>query len=747
MSSILITLKSDLCAGSGESRGNYIDNDIALDDLGLPIIPGRRIKGVLSASADFLLQTLKEMGQSPSDDSSFSFLTQDTINTLFGTPYGPDGILDIQNAVLESSDQMRRWLKSGVPEPLAEATFPDHISDIFSYVRGQTAMENGSAATGSLRFTRVVGRYHPLNETQELRFRAPVDTTGFHKAQLDLLDACCKATRHIGTNRNRGLGNVKMSFEYSEDTLPSAPNLKPLSSCEEEALVKITYRLVLDTPLTVSGTEQSSCEIPARSVIGSLSSQWLQKDGHTANDSMFFDLFLNGTVSWSSLTPCYAGKACRPLPLMISKLKNTKAADGSAMFCNRLSTNAVGLDQKQSSLDGKYLGEGKNRDYYLVDVSHCMEYHHRHARGNGANREDEVLYLQPFVDSDLILSGEVYAPWRLAQDICALLSGARFRFGRSKSTQYGHCSLFGEITMTPVPMDKLTIPVGEPLYAVLESDLVLSENGLFNTSRQAVRNAIKAALPLSDSANKTDYCRFGILSGYHAMWHLQKPRIQTLCAGSVLCFVSKEDASLPRTIRLGEFKQEDMGRIRFYTQQELDAFTSIKEAQPDTRFTEQAESCNAPDLQDAVLIRACKESLSRSINTWYNNEFGNGKTYNPAHFQSGRLRLMLLESNNLKDLIDRIEAIPLSDQPSGGSGRRDLYNKLLKELYGPSPESETDAFLYALKNHCSTNKDRALCQLLDNSSKAQDKLAASWKLPLEVVLYRLHYEEKGGLPS
>lgn len=54
MDVIRITLRSDLCAGNGESRGNAVDIDIVLTADDLPRIPARRLKGCLRAAAEEL---------------------------------------------------------------------------------------------------------------------------------------------------------------------------------------------------------------------------------------------------------------------------------------------------------------------------------------------------------------------------------------------------------------------------------------------------------------------------------------------------------------------------------------------------------------------------------------------------------------------------------------------------------------------------------------------------------------------
>ena len=56
---LTITLKSDLCVGSGYSYAGLIDSDICFDKYGIPYIPARRLKGCLRQSAeDYLLGTI-----------------------------------------------------------------------------------------------------------------------------------------------------------------------------------------------------------------------------------------------------------------------------------------------------------------------------------------------------------------------------------------------------------------------------------------------------------------------------------------------------------------------------------------------------------------------------------------------------------------------------------------------------------------------------------------------------------------
>ncbi|MBR1555514.1 MAG: hypothetical protein IJ644_09005, partial [Oscillospiraceae bacterium] len=52
MSKLEITLKSDLCAASGDGFSSVIDTDVSYDKYGFPVIGGRRLKGCLKQAAE-----------------------------------------------------------------------------------------------------------------------------------------------------------------------------------------------------------------------------------------------------------------------------------------------------------------------------------------------------------------------------------------------------------------------------------------------------------------------------------------------------------------------------------------------------------------------------------------------------------------------------------------------------------------------------------------------------------------------
>lgn len=171
MDVIRITLHSDLCAGNGESRGNAVDTDIVLTAAGLPRIPARRLKGCLRAAAG----ELAALG-----DEAAAYTAE-----LFGDKVGRQGCLWVGDAALPQEAAFTAWLKQN-------PAWADHsrVEQLYTDVRGQTRLKDGVADDGSLRFTRVLGQYDPLDKTKALVFEAPVRLENASPEAVRLLEHC-----------------------------------------------------------------------------------------------------------------------------------------------------------------------------------------------------------------------------------------------------------------------------------------------------------------------------------------------------------------------------------------------------------------------------------------------------------------------------------------------------------------------------------------------------------------------------
>ena len=716
MASIRITLRSDMCAGSGEATGLTVDNDLCMDSSGLPYIPARRIKGCLRQAA----RELEAAGCLPG--------REEQIEALFGNSTGREGCLVLRDAKLLGAEAMEDWLKTSVPEALKLAAAPLNVARQFTCVRGQTKLNNGVAEKGTLRYTRVMERYNTLDDKAETTLEAPVSfrlasetDDAVRKSLAELLRDCCCATRHMGTHRNRGLGHVRVEL-IGQSELEKGQRANKLQASEEDDGKKysIEYRIRLDAPVTLVGCAEELSEIPARSVIGCAAGAYLQ--GGSAEDAAFRDLFLNGTVRWSSLTPVVNGMRTDPTPLMMTYLKNEK------QYKNLLAADPAELEGiKQKSAEGTYSARTEN-GFVITRVESRTLYHH-------STGEDATLYTQSSLDAGMIYGGVVTLPARLKDMVVELLRNARFAFGRSRSAQYAACSLFGEPKAKELTDEKRASEGA--VYVVLQSDLLLSgEDGVFETDDRHVRAALASALGLENELpdGKKDFCQYHTIGGYHSLWQLQRPQLPVTRGGSVYCFKSA-CGELPRQFTLGEYPQEGFGQCRIYTEAEMRSLETITTAPVDIRKAEDANGNWPGKLQSALIVSADREQFRAAVRKKY-HDYSTNKKYRDQIIDRGmigRLRLMLSEAADYSDLRKRTESIRQSDKNSERTvPNAERVAALLTSLYG---ENKSEPSFEPL-----LRDTPALWALTREDGAAMAQLRKRWwKEPLEMFLHLAYY--------
>ena len=195
---LIIELKSDGLFGSGEGWGGVVDSDTYFDEYGLPIIPGKRIKGCLRESAQEILEMLGV------DDAK--------INDLFGSA-GSDSPspIFISNAVINNYEDTVQWLKQADSQ-IKDCISADVLQSIFTVIRNQTALETdtkedtkspGIAKEHSLRLLRAIKKGN--------EFYCPIyldSDAAKSDIYKNLLIISVSNLRRMGTNRNRGMGRV-----------------------------------------------------------------------------------------------------------------------------------------------------------------------------------------------------------------------------------------------------------------------------------------------------------------------------------------------------------------------------------------------------------------------------------------------------------------------------------------------------------------------------------------------------------
>ena len=207
--SIRLTCLSHALIGSGEGFGAVIDADIMFDDVGIPYIPAKRVKGCLREAAVEARDMLQASGlPSPID-----------IDTTFGTnpaehsdkndePELVQGAVRFSNLMIDDYAQNYDWLNYLLHcKDEKDRLSKQEIVNAFTAIRQQTAIDkvSGVAYDHSLRTVRVLKRDNSFSGVISVN---GVKNEAEMKPIIHTLALACRNLRRIGTSRNRGFGDV-----------------------------------------------------------------------------------------------------------------------------------------------------------------------------------------------------------------------------------------------------------------------------------------------------------------------------------------------------------------------------------------------------------------------------------------------------------------------------------------------------------------------------------------------------------
>lgn len=195
---IQVELLSDTCFSRGEGTAGVVDVEVEHDELGLPLLGGKTLRGLLRDSWLSMRHCFPELKQAG--------------ERVFGVEADLEekSILRIGDAVVD--DVTHRWVESAERRDWHPIT-PEAVLKALTDIRWQTSEDRstGASAETALRSLRVVLRglklYAPLLWLQEL-----VGEDDLRCLAMSLL-----ATRHAGLGRSRGRGHILLTFEGDLD--------------------------------------------------------------------------------------------------------------------------------------------------------------------------------------------------------------------------------------------------------------------------------------------------------------------------------------------------------------------------------------------------------------------------------------------------------------------------------------------------------------------------------------------------
>ena len=589
MSQLEITLKSDLCAASGDGFSSVIDTDVSYDKYGFPVIGGRRLKGCLKQAAEQI--------------------SSDKIAEIFGeSGKGYSGSLKISDAVLENYDILKQEAK------FSKLT-AEKIISLFTYTRASTAIKDDTAKENSLRFTRVVKHYSPFDTQKELKFIAEIELDEEYKQEFSDI---CKALRNIGYKRNRGFGAVECRFLYEEkENIPLPEQI----SDEEERQYTYMIRLKENVMISSNVSDETMEYIPGISVLGLLAEKYLSVYGKTPE---FDDIFLKNHVKFSNLyISDKSGTEYFPAPVILGKIKGEKGVFNIITYANQ--QDKIIKPVKTGFCDF---------DSHIIKPLTETIYHH-------STGKDSTLYTQTSLCSDQYFRGTITGKAKYIAILQHLLENSDIRFGRSKTAQYSNCILVkGE--NTAFRQEQFKILKGEKFIVLLLSDILIpNESAGYDISVNALKRAIGLENLECDKYNEKKHSalRYRVITGYNAKWNIQKSHIRTIAAGSTLVFTAEEDMTLSKRIFAGAKQNEGFGQVLFCKAEDF-AETSKKKEISETETFENSI------LSELILQNEKIEKMRQSAIKFVQEQ--SGKIINSA--QVGRYLLMTQNAKDLDEL-------------------------------------------------------------------------------------------------
>lgn len=199
---IRIITESQVLIGSGEGWGSVLDSDVVMNKFGVPVFPGRRLKGLLKESAEDICDIMKAWGKGGRFDPA----------RVFGEA-NQAAAIRVYNLGLRGSGETNNWLKWAFDHfgPQAGMT-RENIINMFTEIRVQTAIDdNGVASENSLRTSRVLRK--------GLEFVGEIELANATDDDLMLLGLACANLKWCGGMRNRGFGRIRCELHDGEKNL------------------------------------------------------------------------------------------------------------------------------------------------------------------------------------------------------------------------------------------------------------------------------------------------------------------------------------------------------------------------------------------------------------------------------------------------------------------------------------------------------------------------------------------------
>lgn len=483
-----IELLSDMCCASGEGNGAEQDIKSGYDNMGLPIIYGRRLKGILRENAEFMKRY------------SYDGIDDDLINKVFGTEKNP-GILKVGNAEIENYSEIKEELLH-LDVNLESVVNPNSVEAVFTTNRFFTGInEWGIVEKHSLRVVGTIPRGNVFYAN------LCIESEDKDSPECRLVENVCKLLRGIGLNRNRGLGEVKCNLE---ECLENKGNVSLVLSGKDSNV--IDYVIEPDSDI-VSADDY----ISGSSIQGWFINELLKKalvSEKEIKDYLFNIRFSNAYV--------YDNKV-RYLPMPLGFVMQKDESDFDKRAYSLADGAKVDSNDVYVNLRGYYNIE-KNK-IFNKNVSHNIEFHF--------SKKTKEIYKINSIGRGQRFKGSIYADTKYLEKIIDVINDNEgdIYLGASVNAQYAKSKFY---CVKDYKNEDVFLDVKEEEEFVIEflSDVILTDKRGINLSnkevlKSSIRELIQGEIELCDI-----YTNIIPIGGYNAKWKLPKRRYTAFAKGT-----------------------------------------------------------------------------------------------------------------------------------------------------------------------------------------------------------------------
>lgn len=546
MNYIRVELLSDTCFSSGEVYNSAVDTDVFRDENGIPVIGGKRLKGCIREAAE----ELRDWGY------------MIDVEGIFGSKYDRNSAIHISDARPEQYDQYISEL-SVRNDPML--VHPSRVLDAFTYIRTQTAVDQeGIADRNTLRSIRAIKK--------GLVFFAPVELRCSDEKKHEYEDQMvkiCKAVRHMGLNRTRGMGSVKVSFEM--DIPEIFKDRKPefiIAECQEGmSYSRLDYMLYLHSAVlckSAAGGQTVCCPyIEGAKILGMIAEAY--KTEGKGNEE-FAELTKDQSLICSNAYISDGRKRFEPADASLFVVKD----DPREGRCKAVDIGELRDDEieKLSPLGDKFICyNGQQAEEKKVDME--IRYHHSRPADKSighvvSSDSDNQMYQIESISAGQTFAGYILGSSDQIRKICELFKKRNhYRIGYNRSAEYGEVSIHVVGLSVDDGVEEGKEKVNRFLLRLNSPAILRRKNGMVSPDEKIILDQLERKMNLSELIIEKRFLKFTEIGGYNVTWNARKPSVPVFDKGTTFIMRSPVPICLDKINRIwiGERNMEGYGEI------------------------------------------------------------------------------------------------------------------------------------------------------------------------------------------